>query len=99
MFNYNDIIEYEDCTWDENFNEALQWCRDNNAELVEDIERRKEVEYEVEEEQEVIENEEYVKKTVKVTKTKLMRYFQIVENPKPEIPEQIIEESEEDADL
>lgn len=42
MFNYNDVIEYIDCTYDENFNNALQWCKENNASLDEIIENRKE---------------------------------------------------------
>lgn len=37
---YNDIIEYIDDTFDENFEEAKHWCRDNGASLVELIERR-----------------------------------------------------------
>lgn len=68
--NYNDIIEYIDDTYDENFEEAKHWCRDNGAELVELIERR--IYKEVEEE---IEDEEGNKQTVKVKK--LFRYFQI----------------------
>ena len=41
---YNDIIEYIDGTFDENFNTARQWCKDNNATFDELIEERKEVE-------------------------------------------------------
>ena len=68
--NYDDIIEYIDDTYDENFEEAKHWCRDNGAELVELIERRtwKEVEEEVED----IDGN---KQTIKVNK--LFRYFQI----------------------
>lgn len=63
--NYGDIIEYIDDTYDENFEVAKHWCRDNNARLIELIDRRvyKEVEEEVEGE------------IVKVNK--LFRYFQI----------------------
>lgn len=43
---YNDIIEYIDGTFDENFNTARQWCKDNNATFDELIEERKEVEIE-----------------------------------------------------
>lgn len=68
--NYNDIIEYIDDTYDENFEEAKHWCRDNGAELVELIERR--IYKEVEEE---IEDEDGNKQIVKVKK--LFRYFQI----------------------
>lgn len=68
--NYNDIIEYIDDTYDENFEAAKHWCRDNGAELVELIERR--IYKEVEEE---IEDEDGNKEMVKVKK--LFRYFQI----------------------
>ena len=40
MFNYNDIIEYIDCTYDENFEDAKHWCNENNAQLIELIEKR-----------------------------------------------------------
>ena len=43
---YNDIIEYIDGTYDENFNTARQWCKDNNATFDELIEERKEIEIE-----------------------------------------------------
>ena len=38
--NYNDIIEYIDDTFDENFARAKEWCKNNNADLTELIERR-----------------------------------------------------------
>lgn len=40
--NYNDIIEYIDDTFDENFENAKHWCNENNAQLIEIIERREE---------------------------------------------------------
>lgn len=46
MFNYNDIVEYIDGTYDTHFNEAHKWCKDNNATFDELIEERKEVEIE-----------------------------------------------------
>lgn len=46
MFNYGDTIEYTDATWDENFNSARKWCRENNATFDELIDERKEVEVE-----------------------------------------------------
>ena len=74
-FNYNDIIEYIDCTYDENFEDAKHWCNDNNAQLIEIIEDREEKEVE---EPDILDNS----KTNKVIK--LFRYFQIQENPKYE---------------
>jgi hypothetical protein len=74
-FNYNDIIEYIDSTYDENFEDAKHWCNDNNAQLIEIIEDREEKEVE---EPDVLDNS----KTNKVIK--LYRYFQIQENPKYE---------------
>lgn len=74
-FNYNDIIEYIDATYDENFQDAKHWCNENNAQLIELVERREEKEVE---EPDVLDNS----KTNKVIK--LYRYFQIQENPKYE---------------
>ena len=74
-FNYNDIIEYIDCTYDENFEDAKHWCNENNAQLIELVERREEKEIE---EPDILDNS----KTNKVIK--LYRYFQIQENPKYE---------------
>lgn len=74
-FNYNDIIEYIDATYDENFEDAKHWCNENNAQLIELVERREEKEVE---EPDVLDNS----KTNKVIK--LYRYFQIQENPKYE---------------
>ena len=74
-FNYNDIIEYIDCTYDENFEDAKHWCSENNAQLIELIERREEKEVE----------EPDISDTSKTNKViKLYRYFQIQENPKYE---------------
>ena len=42
MFTYGQIIEYIDCTYDENFDNAYQWCKQNNATFDEIIENRKE---------------------------------------------------------
>lgn len=74
-FNYNEIIEYIDCTYDENFEDAKHWCNENNAQLIELVERREEKEVE---EPDILDNS----KTNKVIK--LYRYFQIQENPKYE---------------
>lgn len=40
MFNYGDIIEYADATYDDNFNNAKRWCEANNATFNELIDRR-----------------------------------------------------------
>ena len=39
-FNYNDIIEYIDDTFDENFEEAKKWAKEHNTTLEELVERR-----------------------------------------------------------
>lgn len=39
-FNYGDIIEYIDCTFDDYFEDAKHWCQANNAELVELVDKR-----------------------------------------------------------
>lgn len=41
-FNYNDIIEYIDATYDENFQEAKHWAQEHNATFEELIDRREE---------------------------------------------------------
>lgn len=41
MFNYGQIIEYQDGTYSEEFNQAAIWCRQNDATLDELIENRK----------------------------------------------------------
>ena len=74
-FNYNDIIEYIDATYDENFEDAKHWCNENNAQLIELVKRREEKEVE----------EPDISDTSKMNKViKLYRYFQIQENPKYE---------------
>lgn len=39
-FKYGDTIEYIDCTYDENFNEARQWAVTHNTTFEEDLEKR-----------------------------------------------------------
>ena len=39
-FNYNEIIEYIDDTFDENFEEAKKWVKEHNTTLEELVERR-----------------------------------------------------------
>lgn len=46
MFQYGQIIEYLDGTYDENFNAAYNWCKENNATFDELVDERKEVEIE-----------------------------------------------------
>lgn len=41
-FSYGDIIEYIDCTFDVQFEEAKHWCEQYDAQLIELVERRKE---------------------------------------------------------
>lgn len=43
MFNYDDIIEYIDGTYDENFNNARKWAYSNHATFNELVDRRKEI--------------------------------------------------------
>jgi plasmid stabilization system protein ParE len=77
-FNYNDVIEYVDDTFDENFEAAKKWAREHNTTLEELIDRRetRKVEEEYEEEGET--------KTREVEK--LFRYFKIGTEPKPYVP-------------
>ena len=89
MFNYGDIIEYVDATWDENFNNAKNWCKEHNATFDELIERREEVEIEKTRPVEVYENDKLVVKEEKYIVVELHRYFQINEII---IPEPTLEE-------
>lgn len=77
-YNYNEIIEYIDATYDENFNNAQKWAREHGTTFAELIDRRevREVEEEYEEDGEV--------KTRVVEK--LYRYFQIGAEPEPYVP-------------
>lgn len=43
MFNYNDIIEYIDGTYDENFNNAHKWAHSHRATFNELLDRRKKI--------------------------------------------------------
>lgn len=43
MFDYGDIIEYVDGTYDENFNSARKWAYSHNASFNELVDRRKEI--------------------------------------------------------
>lgn len=45
-FNYGDIIEYIDGTYDENFNAAKKWAREHKTTFVELVDRREEKEKE-----------------------------------------------------
>lgn len=89
MFNYGDIIEYVDATWDENFNNAKNWCKEHNATFDELVEKREEVEIEKTRPVEVYENDKLVVKEEKYTIVELHRYFQINEII---IPEPTLEE-------
>lgn len=39
-YDYNQIIEYIDETWDENFNAAKNWANEHNTSFKEDLEKR-----------------------------------------------------------
>lgn len=90
MFEYGQVIEYIDGTYDENFNNALNWCNENYATLDELIEERKEEEREFEETT-IIDGEMVVEKIKKIV---LIRYFKInkIEDIIPIIPEQTLDE-------
>lgn len=40
-YKINDIIEYQDATWSDEFEDARQWAKSNNASLIELIDERK----------------------------------------------------------
>ena len=90
MFEYGQIIEYIDGTYDENFNNALSWCNENYATLDELVEERKEEEREFEETT-IVDGEMVVEK---VKRTVLIRYFQInkIEIIVPNVPEPTLDE-------
>lgn len=83
MFEYGQIIEYVDATYDENFNAAYAWCQENNATFDELIDKRKSVEVEYTE-LEMTEDGEVEKNK---TRNELHRFFQInpiKPDPQPE---------------
>lgn len=83
MFEYGQIIEYIDGTYDENFNAAYAWCNENNATFDELIDNRKNVEVEYIE-LEMTEDGEVEKNK---TRNELHRFFQInaiKSEPQPE---------------
>lgn len=87
-FNYNDIIEYIDCTYDANFNAAQNWCYQNRATFDELIGERKEVEVEYKEIEHTSDGDiEVTKKRVE-----LHRFFKINEIPVPIVPEPTLDE-------
>lgn len=42
-YDYGKIIQYIDGSWDENFNAAKRWCRENNATLDELVDEREDL--------------------------------------------------------
>lgn len=83
MFEYGQIIEYVDATYDENFNAAYAWCQANGATFDELIDKRKNVEVEYTE-LEMSEDREVEKNK---TRNELHRFFQInaiKSEPQPE---------------
>ena len=88
MFNYGDIIEYIDATYDENFNAARKWCKDNNATFDEIVDRRKENIIEKTRQVEKVEDDGniiYVEE--KYNEIELHRFFQINKIPEPSLDE------------
>ena len=82
MFEYGQIIEYVDATYDENFNAAYAWCQANSATLDEIIDKRKSVEVEYTE-LEMTEDGEVEKNK---TRNELHRFFQInAIKPEPQL--------------
>lgn len=69
-YKYNQVIEYQDCTLDKNFEEARSWARSNGTSFEEDIDARVRVEKEF--------TDEFGNKS---TKKVLMRYFKIGSKP------------------
>lgn len=69
-YNYGDVIEYMDDTYDENFDHARQWAFDHETTFEELIERRREKEVD-----ETYIDDDGNEKTRKVKK--LFRYFKI----------------------
>ena len=69
-FAYNQVIEYQDRTLDLNFEAARSWAKSHNTTFEENLSARTRVEKEFEDEQ-----------GVKHTKSVLMRYFKIGDEP------------------
>lgn len=76
-FTYEQIIEYEDCTYDVNFEAARDWARNHNTTFEELIDRRTPSTKEVEIQEITADGEKIVKKEVEI----LLRYFQIGKEP------------------
>lgn len=76
-FTYEQIIEYEDCTYDVNFEAARDWAKNHNTTFEELIDRRTPSTKEVEIREITTDGEKVVKKEVEI----LLRYFQIGKEP------------------
>ena len=76
-FTYEQIIEYEDCTYDVNFEAARDWARNHNTTFEELIDKRTPSKKEVEIQEITTDGEKIVKKEVEI----LLRYFQIGKEP------------------
>lgn len=85
-YNYEQIIEYEDCTYDENFEAARDWARNHNTTFEELIDKRTPSTKEVETRETTVDGEKLVKKEVEI----LLRYFQIGKEPEVYVePEEV----------
>ena len=83
-FNFNQTIEYEDCTRDLNFEAARRWAAEHRASFEEDISKREPYGHEHEE---TYMNPETNETEVKLVKTPtIKRFFVIGDEPKPYVP-------------
>lgn len=83
-FEYNQVIEYIDGTFDENFNEARQWAQSHNTTFEEDVDRREEF---VGKRTEIYQDPETGEEVEKeVDYPTLKRFWIIGEEPKPYVP-------------
>lgn len=92
MFNYNDIIEYEDGTYDMKLSSAIAWCKENNATCFELVDERQTKIRKVIDENSLDEQGNSIKKE----ETYLIRKFKLLENKKLEFSELSREQKEQD---
>lgn len=95
-FNYNQTIEYIDCTRDLNFEAARRWAQSNGTTFEEDISKREP--YELEHEEIYMNPETGATETKVVKSPSIKRFFVIGDEPKPIIiePTPIPEPTEEE---
>lgn len=84
MFNYDDVIEYVDSTYSEEFAAAEKWAKANGASLVELVDRRKKVESKKTRIIETVDDEgNPIEKEEEYTELELHRFFEIKKNAEP----------------